>query len=149
MTPEQIAEMQAENARLKATQQPADFAEKQADLAKREAAMVRKEIGTEVDKLIAEGKVLPAQKAGLVEFLASLDEADVVEFSEADPADKTKIVTHKKSQREFMRGYLAGLPKLVDFKEHSASTTTGNDEFDVKAAERKISDQVANGGNTK
>lgn len=114
MTPEQIAAMQAENERLKAqAQQAADFAEKQSDIAKREAALARKEIGIEVDALITAGKVLPAQKAGLVEFMASLQDAEnTVEFGEGD--QKKQV-----SPRQFLRDFLAAQPKLVDFGEHS------------------------------
>lgn len=133
MTPEEIAAMKAENERLKAEQQQAvDFAEKQADMVKREAAIARKEIGLEIDGLIAAGKVLPVQKPGLVEFMASLGETDqVVEFGEGDSAKKL-------SPREFMRGYLASMPKLVDFGEHSkdAGASNADDLTGVELAQK-------------
>jgi hypothetical protein len=139
MTPEQIAALQAENDKLKAqAAQAADFAEAEKNLKAREAALVRKEIDGEIDTLVAAGKVLPAQKAGLAEFMASLGDADqVVEFGEGD--DQKKV-----SPRQFMRDYLASMPKLVDFKEH-ARDDGANVDFDVKAAEQKIFDQVSTG----
>lgn len=94
-------------------QQTADFAERERTIAERERALAKREIGTQIDGLIAEGKVLPAQKAGLVEFMASLDDtAQTVEFGEGAQAKK-------QSPRQFMADYLGALPKVVDFQEHS------------------------------
>jgi hypothetical protein len=137
MTPEQIAALKAENEQLKAAKD-ADFAEKQAELTKREAAMARKEIGLELDALIAAGKVLPAQKAGLVEFMAALDESGTVEFGEGDQAKKT-------NPRQFMRDYLGALPALVDFKEHSRDDGKDGKELSLAEAQRKVASQVYSG----
>jgi len=94
-------------------QQTADFAERERTIAERERALAKREIVTQIDGLIAEGKVLPAQKAGLVEFMASLDDtAQTVEFGEGAQAKK-------QSPRQFMADYLGALPKVVDFQEHS------------------------------
>lgn len=114
LTPEQIAALQAENERLKAeAQKSADFAEKEKSIAEREKALAKKEIETEIDGLVAAGKVLPAQKAGLAEFMSSLTDAEqVVEFGEGEQAKKV-------SPRQFMRDFLSSMPKLVEFGEKS------------------------------
>lgn len=133
MTQAEIDAMKAENERLKAEgQKAADFAEKQADIAKRESTLMRKEIGMEIDALVAAGKVLPAQKAGLVEFMASLDEAEqVIAFGEGDGAKKL-------SPRQFMRDFLGAMPKVVDFKEHSrdAGASSADELSGVELAEK-------------
>ncbi|WP_066018693.1 hypothetical protein, partial [Endozoicomonas atrinae] len=67
-----------------------------------------------LDELVKAGKVLPAQKDQLAEFMASLDsEVDVLEFGEGDQKQSF-------SQQAFMKDFLGKLPKAVDFKEHSA-----------------------------
>lgn len=111
MTPEQIAALQAENAALKAKE--VNFSESEKAIKQREAALAKREIGLQVDDLIKQGKVLPAQKVGLVEFMASLDGSTLtVEFGEGEQAKKL-------SPRQFMTDFLAKMPKLVDFAEHS------------------------------
>lgn len=111
MTPEQIAAMQAELDALKTKE--VNFSESEKAIKQREAALAKREIGLQVDDLIKQGKVLPAQKVGLVEFMASLDgDTLTVEFGEGDKAQKV-------SPRKFMTDFLASMPKLVDFAEHS------------------------------
>jgi len=111
MTPEEIAALQAENAALKA--KAVNFSESETAIKQRELALAKREIGLQVDDLIKQGKVLPAQKVGLVEFMASLDgETLTVEFGEGDKAQKV-------SPRQFMTDFLANQPKIIDFAEHS------------------------------
>lgn len=111
MTPEQIAALQAENAALKAKE--VNFSESEKAIKQREVALAKREIGLQVDGLIKQGKVLPAQKVGLVEFMASLDGSTLtVEFGEGEQAKKL-------SPRQFMTDFLESMPKLVDFTEHS------------------------------
>ena len=111
MTPEQIAAMQAENAALKAKE--VNFSESEKTIKQRELTLAKREICLQVDDLIKQGKVLPAQKVGLIEFMASLDGNTLtVEFGEGEQAKKL-------SPRQFMADYLAAMPKLVDFTEHS------------------------------
>lgn len=122
LTPEQIAAIEAENARLKTeldeakknAQQAADFAERETALERRAGELARREIETTVDGLIAAGKVLPAQKAHVVSFAVSLsDQGECIDFSEAGkPADKA-------SQRASYLRMLAAGPKLVEFGELS------------------------------
>lgn len=111
MTSEQIAAMQKELDALKAKE--VNFSESEKAIKQREAALAKREIGLQVDDLIKQGKVLPAQKVGLVEFMASLDGSTLtVEFGEGEQAKKL-------SPRQFMTDFLANMPKLVDFAEHS------------------------------
>ena len=75
-----------------------------------------------IDGLIAQGKVLPAEKPRLVSFMASLSDADdqLVEFTE----DGT---TQRHSPRAVLQGLLDALPNRVDFAErsgHGVGTTT-------------------------
>lgn len=141
LTPEQIKALQDENAALKAdAAKNADFAEKENAIAAREAALLKKEIAGKVDELIAAGKVLPAHKDQVTDFMASLQDADtVVEFGEGDKVEKF-------SQRAFFEKFLSELPQAVDFSERSKDDKA-NPDFDVKKAEQKIADQVASGGN--
>ena len=135
LTPEQIQALQDENAALKAqAAQAADFAEKQADIEAREKALLRKEIEGKVDGLIAGGKVLPAHKSQLVDFMASLQDADtVVEFGEGDQAEKF-------SQRAFFEKFLADMPKAVEFGERAPREDGLNagDMTDAEVAQKAV-----------
>lgn len=92
----------------------ADFSEKELSIAKREAALAKREVTAQIDDLVAAGKVLPVHKAGLVEFMASLDSDTVtIEFGEGTAAKK-------QSSREFMADFLNSMPTLVDFGEAAA-----------------------------
>jgi len=132
MTPEQIAALQAENAALKAKE--VNFSESEKAIKQREAALAKREIGLQVDDFIKQGKVLPAQKAGLVEFMTSLDgDALTVEFGEGEQAKKL-------SPRQFMTDFLANMPKLVDFAEHSkADGAKKPQDLTAQEIEKKIS----------
>jgi hypothetical protein len=57
--------------------------------------------------------------------MCSLDATGVVEFTEGDK-------TTKQSPAEFMKSFLEGLPKLVNFQEQSRDT---GDKVDLKSAE--------------
>ena len=97
-------------------QKEISFSEKEAAVKATEAALTKKEIDAELSELVKAGKLLPAQKAMMADFMASLDgEKGVVEFGEDSSEGE-----HKKSlnQRDFMRKFLTKLPKAVDFKEH-------------------------------
>jgi hypothetical protein len=75
-----------------------------------------------VEKLLVEGKLLPAQTAGLAEFLASEPEAGTFEFSAGDK----KIA---KPRAEFLFALLDALPKQIELgKEHAGDDVkVGND----------------------
>lgn len=114
----QKAELAAREEALKSKE--ASFSEKEEAVKATEAALLQKEISAELDTLVKAGKVTPAQKGQLAEFMAGLDtEKDVLEFGEGDSKKSY-------SQREFMRQFLNKLPKAVDFNEHS-----GDDDKEV------------------
>ena len=116
-------EIKAEQERLAAEKKAlkdkeASFSEREAKVKATEKALAIKAISADLDQLVKDGKVLPAQQAQLAEFMATLDsDKDVValSFNEQGEGDDKK----KHSQRAFMHTFLSNLPKLVEFKEVS------------------------------
>lgn len=112
-------EQQAAAAKLKADQETlarktAEFAERENALKAAEAAARVKGIKEFVAALVTAGKVLPRDQDGLVAYMAGPNEAGVIEFGEGDgkksePADA------------WLRGFLRGLPKQVDFQERAGT----------------------------
>lgn len=80
--------------------------------------------------MLAEGRLTPAQSAGLAEFMAKLDAEGVVEFAEGSG-------TKQLSPSDFMKDFLKKLPKQVDFGEHSAPVDTP-DELDPQEAASRV-----------
>jgi len=82
-----------------------DFAEKQ----KKERLDARTtETKAFCENLKKEGKLIPAwEKLGLQEFMLALDGEEAVEF-----AEQTKV-----SRLDWFKGFLAELPKVIDFTE--------------------------------
>lgn len=146
MSKEQLDAANAENAALKqqvATLQ--QFADQKAELDKREQQLVAKETDQQLDVLIAAGKVTPAMKPHLAAFAAGLNSTVTVEFGEGDKAVK-------EDQRASFFRLLGGLPKAVDFKEHSAEGGDGKtidttDDAKVAAEARQYHEQQAEKGN--
>ncbi|MBF0262463.1 MAG: peptidase [Magnetococcales bacterium] len=60
-----------------------------------------------VDALVADGRVLPRFRDGLVAFLVFLADAGMVEFAE------------NQGRRAFLEGFLKELPRQVDYAEHT------------------------------
>ncbi len=87
-----------------------DLAKREQQLAVREAELDRASFSAFVDKLIGEGKALPAHKDFLVGFMASLPKSATVEFSQGDS---------KVSQPSLVafQAYLAGQPQVVELGE--------------------------------
>jgi hypothetical protein len=77
--------------------------------AEREAALKRTELGSFVDGLVKEGKVLPALKDGIVAFMEGLGDK-ALEFAEGGKPVKVAPL-------DFFKGFLAKGPKLVTFGE--------------------------------
>lgn len=109
------AELDAEKAQR--DQQTVDFAERAKTLDTREAAIAaaeakgaRREHAEFADGLVREGKLLPAHRDGLVEFMAGLPADGVVEFGEGAAAVK-------KPHAEWLRGFLADIKPFVDYNE--------------------------------
>jgi hypothetical protein len=118
MQPDKTAEFAEREAAIQAKE--AEFAEREAAIQAKEAeiaaAAARKRragIVEFAEKLAAEGRVLPRQKAGLVEFMAGLSDTVEIEFAEGDGAVKKPSV-------DWLRGFLAELPRQVDYAERSA-----------------------------
>lgn len=95
--------------------QAAAFAERETKLKEQENATRRKDIVDFVSAQVAAGKVLPRDQAGLVAFMASLDNSETIEFGEAD-ARRTV------SADAFMRDFISRLPQAVDYSERTKST---------------------------
>lgn len=124
---EEKAKIAAEQEKL--AKQQADFAEQQtafqtqqaaialreAELAKKEQAAKKLELVNFAETQIKAGKLLPKDKAGLVEFMAQLDNTSVVEFSEGDAVKKVPSL-------DWLKGFITGLPKVIEFSE-----VTGDD----------------------
>ena len=89
-----------------------------------------------VDEQVREGRVLPAQAAGLVAFMAALPAEGVVEFGEGDKAVKTPSA-------EWLRDYLKAQPKIIDFEEHSAGRTIEASNDPNETAKRAVEFQEA------
>ena len=104
VTPEQKTALEAENAALKA--QIASFTEAQATaaLTARHAAHI-----AFADGLVAQGKLLPAQKAAAVATLDFIGADSTVEFGEGDA--KAPLI-------EALKGLLSAAPVAVAFGEH-------------------------------
>lgn len=91
----------------------AEFTERENKVKASEAAQRRVLIVGGVDTLIAAGKILPKDKAGLVAFMEALPADGIVEFGEGDKKEKKPTI-------DWLRGFLSTLPKAVEFKERGA-----------------------------
>ncbi len=120
----------------------ASFAEREGKISAAEAKARRAEHDAYVEGLIKEGKIIPAHKAGLVEFMAGLSADAVVEFGEGDKKEK-------KPALDWLKGYLAAQPKVVDFQERAAGAAVDLEDADAIAkAARKHVDEEARAGRT-
>lgn len=105
-----------------------------------------------VDKVLADGRLTPAQSVGLADFMAGLDEEGTFDFAE-DGGKTTSM-----SPAAFMAAFLERLPKQVDFSEaapggEEAPDTSSNDiaqralayceEMRTKGVAVSITDAVA------
>ncbi len=115
MTPEELAARQAElDARQEELNaQNAAFSEREQALVERERLAHRSACADFVEALVNAGKVMPAQKDNLIEFMAGLEHEATVDFAEGEE-------TVKKTPLEFMKGYLDAQPKVVEFGEHAS-----------------------------
>ncbi len=118
------------------------FSEREKSISAAESKARRVEHDAYVEGLIKEGKIIPAHKAGLVEFMAGLSADAVVEFGEGDKKEKKPVL-------DWFKGYLAAQPKVVDFQERAAGTVVDLDNADAIAKEaRKYVDEEAKAGRT-
>ncbi len=120
MTPEQIAALQAENERNKAA--VAQFQERETAIAAAERMATVAAIDASLEPLVKGGKLLPAQRKAVANFMADLPDgtdAATIEFGEAEEGKPVP----KLSPRAFMSAFLASLPKSVDYTERGGNTT--------------------------
>lgn len=81
-------------------------------IADREAALAGQENADFVDGLVAEGKMLPAQRDGVVAMLNQMDKGQPLEFGEGESATQT-------TDKGFFMDYLKAQPKVVDYQERA------------------------------
>ena len=82
-------------------------------VASREEELKFAELGQFTDKLVAEGRLLPKDRPGITAFLASVGDG-TLEFGEGSDA-------YKGTAPGYIKDFLAGLPKQLDYGEHSAA----------------------------
>jgi hypothetical protein len=135
MTLEEIAALQAENAKLKSDN--ASFSEASA---KAMADARRAEDKAFVDGLVVKGVLPPAHVEGVVGFMAKLDDAETVSFSEGAAAA---------TARAYFKGLLDAAKPIVSFGERAGVelgvTTPGNATEMAKAITAKVKDAEARG----
>jgi hypothetical protein len=104
----------------------AELQQREEAMAAREAQANRADCAAFAESLLTEGKLLPAMKDGLVDFMASLERVETIEFAEgASTSHKTPLA--------FMQAYLQAQPPLVSFGELANSDGDGVDLNDGKA----------------
>lgn len=145
MTPAEIEALKRQNEEQ--AQRLAQFNERETSLKAAEAAAKLQRIDAGLQPHIDAGRILPAQRAQVAAFMATLDDgAQVVEFGEAPAAGQA---VPKVSALAFMEGFLGQLPKAVELKERSnadkgAKTTITQREFSEKIT-AKVSEAQAKG----
>lgn len=93
--------LETENARLKAEIEAA------------RQRQVRAEIAAFAETLIGQGRLLPRDKAGLTEFVATLPSGQTLEFAEGE-------IPIKADARIWLEDFLKRLPVQIDFSERTA-----------------------------
>lgn len=141
----QVAALTAERDALKATQLPADFAERETSLAARESAVseaeakaARATVESRVDAAIKGGRLLPGQRKQAVDFAMGLaDKEATVDFGEGDKAEKLTL-------REAYVRQIEAAPKVVQYGEMSgaAGGTPASVAADPQAIAEKARDLV-------
>lgn len=150
ITPEQLEEAKKAAAEAARADAAAEFAKqseaKDAELAALQRQRRADQVSAKVDALVKAGRVTPAQRAGLVEFMCGLpeDDASAFSFSQADGAEV------KKSPATFMHDFLAALPVQVKLGQaHAEGDTQTVDMQDpaalVQAAQEYTAAQAAKG----
>ena len=131
-TPEQLA------AEADLQRRATELQQREAAFAEREKANRRTEIAAFAEGLVKDGKLLPKDKDGVVAFMATLPADGVVEFGEGDGKQSTP-------SGDWLRGFLTGLPKQVEFAEVAGSQGVKiDDNTDAKAiAQRAVEFQEA------
>jgi len=106
------AEADAQRRATELAEREQRLAAREAEFAERDAATRRAEDVALVDRLVGEGRLLPANRASVLAFMAHLDPATEVQFAEGEPAS---------TQRAAFRSLLEAAPRLVEFGEVAGS----------------------------
>lgn len=116
-----------------------EIANREAAFAEREAEARSRDNETLLDRAIAEARLLPADKSGLLQFMDALDASETVEFGEGE-GKKTE------TRLDFFRRFIAERPTVVELSEiakadHDSPATvefTAPPGFTVDAASLEI-----------
>ncbi|MBF0614230.1 MAG: hypothetical protein G8237_04900 [Magnetococcales bacterium] len=103
--------------------QEQELAAREAALRQSETEECRKQTTVFVDGLIAEGRILPRFREGLIAFLLFMNETSVVEFAEGQ------------NTRSFMTSFLEALPRQVEFAELAPESRSGMEPIRYHAAQ--------------
>lgn len=96
---------------------------KETNFAEREAKLRRAELADQIDALVKEGRVLPANREATIDYAATLDDSTELEFAEGDgQARRTQLGRYL--------DLLGKQPQAVDYAEHSAGTGPGDETID-------------------
>lgn len=144
MTPEQIKQLEADKARLETELKAANEAKAKRDLEFAEAETKRKseeatraaealakrraEMVEFTDGLVKSGQLLPVHKPGVIAILATIGAAPAIEFEEAG-------VKKSQPQLDFLKTFLTGLPKVVEYSELARGKVTNPNDSRAIAAE--------------
>lgn len=138
MTPEEIEALKAKAAKAdefeaqaaQREKQDLAFTEREKALTEREATARRAQIEAEINQHVQAGRLLPAQREGLAEFMESLCESGEIEYAEGKE-------TRKLTPREYLNKFISTLPKAIQFGEFSADNGADPDALDsVEFSER-------------
>lgn len=108
----QVSALETSNAELKRQLEQRD-----AEIAAGKARQLRSELTAFAETLTQEGRLLPRDQSGLVEFMAAIPADQVIEFAEGDQVVKPNVNT-------WLKDFLKRLPVQVDFSERTADTGT-------------------------
>lgn len=118
MTEKNPADFAAAEAAL--NKKTTDLDERERALKKREDDARREDAAEFADALVNDGKILPRQKAGVVELLLAIPAGTTLNFAEADGQDPKDA-----GAEDVLRTFLSDLGKRVDFAEKSGGQDNG------------------------
>lgn len=133
------AACQAERARVTAEfSQQLEAANNRANAA--EAAQRQARITGQVDGWVNDGKVLPAERAGMAEFMASLEAGTTVEFEFAQADGSTPV---KKTPSQWFAEFMAARAPVVKFGRQPQGEEPDADTADSRSMADKASEFMA------
>ncbi len=137
-TKKKQAELDAKAEELK--RQELSFAEREKAITDRESQAARSGFEEFAEGLVKAGKLLPKDKAGIIEVLTGIPKATVLEFAEGDKKTSSPAV-------EWLKTFLSALPKQVEFAERGAGgSAPSTDPADIAARARAYVEEQAKVG---